>query len=122
MSERFLAWVVFYGALFLLSVAGIAFFLPGRGLLLPYFTPKPETFSELYFEDHLELPKRITPNTPYQFSFTIRNHEGKTMIYPLEVFATSETTPSSQLVLLKTELELQNEEERTVPVDYTLHD
>ena len=49
-------------------------------------TKKPETFTELYFEDHLSLPKEITLFKENNFKFTIHNLENKDMLYPYEVY------------------------------------
>jgi uncharacterized protein (UPF0333 family) len=49
-------------------------------------TVKPETFTELYFEDHLSLPKEITLFKENNFKFTIYNLENKDMEYPYEVY------------------------------------
>jgi hypothetical protein len=49
-------------------------------------TKKPETFTELYFEDHLTLPKEITLFKENNFKFTIHNLENKDMEYPYEVY------------------------------------
>ena len=49
-------------------------------------TKIPETFTELYFEDHLSLPKKITLFKENNFKFTIHNLENKDMLYPYEVY------------------------------------
>jgi hypothetical protein len=49
-------------------------------------TIKPEVFTELYFENHLNLPSIIKPNQPYYFEFTIHNLENQEMTYPYEVY------------------------------------
>jgi hypothetical protein len=48
--------------------------------------PKPETFTELYFEDHLYLPDKINLSEENNFKFTIHNLENKDMEYPYEVY------------------------------------
>lgn len=45
----------------------------------------PETFTELYFEDHINLPKTIEKGKEYQYKFTIHNLENKDMDYPYTV-------------------------------------
>ena len=49
-------------------------------------TKKPETFTELYFEDHINLPKTITRWKQYSFTFTIHNFEYQDMDYSYEVY------------------------------------
>src|SRR5665648_557389 len=49
-------------------------------------TKKPETFTELYFEDHLSLPNKVTLFKENNFKFTIHNLENKDMVYIYEVY------------------------------------
>ena len=49
-------------------------------------TIKPDSFTELYFEDHLTLPKTVENNKIYTFKFTTHNLEYKDMTYPYEVY------------------------------------
>jgi hypothetical protein len=55
-------------------------------------TVKPETFTELYFENHLSLPSEIKPYKTYSFSFTIHNLENQDMTYPYEIYLQAENT------------------------------
>ncbi|MBU1130212.1 hypothetical protein KKE45_02720 [Patescibacteria group bacterium] len=48
-------------------------------------TVKTETFTELYFENHTELPEKIVSGQLYPFSFTIHNLENNDMLYPYTV-------------------------------------
>ncbi|MGV8086561.1 MAG: hypothetical protein ACP5N1_02935 [Candidatus Woesearchaeota archaeon] len=43
--------------------------------------PGPESFSELYFNDHTNLPEYINLNTEYNYSFSIHNLENKNITY-----------------------------------------
>ena len=52
-------------------------------------TVRPETFTELYVDDHLELPSIVKTNQPYYFEFTIHNLENKDMNYSYEVYLQS---------------------------------
>ena len=47
---------------------------------------KPESFTELYFEDHLNLPDTVSLTEENSFEFTIHNLENKEMEYPYEVY------------------------------------
>jgi len=49
-------------------------------------THKPETFTELYFENHIDLPKTINRWQQYSFTFTIHNLEYKDMDYRYVVY------------------------------------
>ena len=55
--------------------------------------PKPEPFTELYFEDHLKLPKTIVADNKYPFSFTIHNLEYADVNYKYSI--TSEASGSA---------------------------
>lgn len=47
--------------------------------------PQPETFTELYFTNHLRLPTKVSSGTKQEFSFTIHNLEGKDVRYLYQV-------------------------------------
>ncbi len=49
-------------------------------------TVKKEAFTELYFEDHLNLPKQVDSSEKYSFKFTVHNLEGKDMKYIYDVY------------------------------------
>ena len=49
-------------------------------------TVKPETFTELYFENHLSLPSTVTQNQTITFKFTVHNLEYKTYTYPYTIY------------------------------------
>ncbi len=49
-------------------------------------TVQPETFTELYFEDHTNLPSETILFYDNRFKFTIHNLEHKDMSYPYEVY------------------------------------
>jgi hypothetical protein len=48
--------------------------------------PRPERFTELYFNDHNTLPKQISKGGKIKFSFVIHNLEGRAMEYPYIVY------------------------------------
>lgn len=52
--------------------------------------PKQEHFTELYFNDHINLPKQIQKGEKVSFSFVIHNLEGKKWQYPYAVFFVSQ--------------------------------
>lgn len=47
--------------------------------------PRHERFTELYFDDHINLPKQIQEGEQISFSFVIHNLEGKRKTYPYVV-------------------------------------
>ncbi len=48
-------------------------------------TIKPETFTELYFENHTSLPSTVTTNQTITFTFTVHNLEYRSYTYPYEI-------------------------------------
>lgn len=77
--------------LFLFLLASFGFFILNRNnnfrnTIALATTVKPETFTELYFENNVTLPSSVNPYQPYYFRFTIHNIENKVMTYPYEVY------------------------------------
>ncbi len=81
-------------------------------------TVKPETFTELYFENHEKLVKQIEPNNPQSFSFTIHNREYGTVTYPYEIFITD--TNGNKAEIVKDIVVLKHNEKKTIPVYFEL--
>lgn len=79
--------------------------------------PRPEVFTELYFEDYESIPKSTVINTPFTFEFTIHNLEGATTTYPYIVYF--EYPFGKQVVLLRGTFTLADKEYRTIPVSHT---
>ena len=102
-------------------------FLANQQLWRPYYdqavavlAPKAETFTELYFENHLQLPTTLKLKTPSQFSFTIHNLEQKTMEYPIEIQLQNQDNPPEIRVLSTRTVTLQPGEKMTIPVHLTI--
>src|SRR5260370_15081174 len=79
----------FIVVLFSLFVAGYLYVSSHRSIVNAIHlvtTEKQEAFTELYFENHLNLPKHVTSSQEYFFNFTIHNLEGKNMKYSYEVY------------------------------------
>jgi len=75
------------GALMLVFGAKVIFSIPKFSEAFRLATTKlPETFTELYFENHSNLPSTIERQKIYTFSFTVRNLENRDMTYPYEVY------------------------------------
>lgn len=76
--------------LLLCIVVGIFFYVKSnpaiREMITLATTVKPETFTELYFENHTKLPSKIELSHLYTFAFTLHNLEYKDMDYPYEVY------------------------------------
>lgn len=82
---------------------------------------KPESYTELYFADHLGLPTTITPNSPQYFQFTIVNNSNTHMRYEWEVYAQLEGDPS-QLPLKNGRALLGKRESKVVDVLFEMND
>ena len=72
----------------ILSVYWIHFSPELRNAIVMATSVKPESYTELYFENYDMLPSEIEGIRVYPFSFAIHNLEGKTMNYPYEVTVT----------------------------------
>ena len=80
-------------------------------------TKIPETFTELYFEDHIGLPNRIEIGKEQYFKFTIHNLEYKDMTYKYEVIAIDNTVNTT---LSSGSVELLHDGYKTIAENYTL--
>lgn len=78
---------------------------------------KPETFTELYFEDHLSLPNKVTLSKKNSFKFTIHNLENKDMEYPYEVYIDMN---GEKKIIDTNSIFIKNTEYKTIPVDFTI--
>ncbi len=81
-------------------------------------TVKPETFTELYFEDHLKLPQETTLEKTYSFKFTVHNLEYKDMDYPYEVYIASNS--AKLMTIDKGTISLKHDQYQTVLERYVL--
>ncbi len=80
-------------------------------------TVKPETFTELYFEDHLFLPNKVTIFKENNFKFTIHNLENKDMVYIYEVYI--DLNREKQMID-KSSVLIKNNEYKTITEDFTI--
>jgi len=80
-------------------------------------TVKPETFTELYFEDHLSLPNKVTLFKENNFKFTIHNLENKDMEYPYEVYM---DINGEKQMIDKSSVLIKNNEYKTILEEFTI--
>jgi len=80
-------------------------------------TKEPQTFMELYFENHLSLPGKVTLFEENNFKFTIHNLENKDMEYPYEVYI--DTNGEKQIISMDSVL-IEDNEYKTITVDFTI--
>jgi hypothetical protein len=77
-------------ALLLASLGAMAYASPAvRHQLALTFSKLPTRYTELYFSDSRNLPYRLSRSRPNAITFTIANHEGKTIVYSYLVTATN---------------------------------
>jgi len=81
-------------------------------------TVKPETFTELYFEDHLSLPDKITLFKKNNFKFTIHNLENKDMEYKYEIYV--DVTKEKKRMIDKGSVLIKNNEYKTISEEFTI--
>lgn len=111
-------YILITGFIILLSFFSLYFFntritqtLAANNLL-----PKPETFTELYFNDHQSLPSKMYVDKNYSFSFTINNLEYKDMTYSYEVYV--EKDDKRLKTLAKKTMKIPKGESRVIKVDF----
>ena len=68
------------------------------GIFLIAFKPK-ESFTELYFEDHKNLPRVFFVNESQRIAFTVISHEEKTKKYTYEIKIQNETYETGSFAL-----------------------
>jgi hypothetical protein len=73
-----------------------------------------ENFTELYFEDYSSLPRDVSLNETYSFSFVVRNLENKDMNYEYKIVKAIFRNKSEDVTSLKKKtFKLQDKESRT---------
>ena len=78
---------VFLIVIFIVEVSWLTLSNPNiKNAITLAATHQPEVFTELYFEDHANLPKLIRDGEQYRFSFTVHNLENRDAIYPYTVY------------------------------------
>ncbi|MCX7997132.1 MAG: DUF1616 domain-containing protein [Patescibacteria group bacterium] len=79
--------------------------------------PVPESYTELYLEDHLEIPVTLMPEQTASASFTIRNRERRTMNYRYTV---SRTTGTDTARIASGTARLADGQARSFRFDYSI--
>ena len=78
---------------------------------------KPETFTELYFENNLKLPTDVVIGRKYSFAFTVHNLENKTYKYPYEVYINNN---GQRYSIQKGVFSLKQDQSRTIEEDFSV--
>ena len=79
--------------------------------------PKPETFTELYFENPLSLPSKVNLSEENNFKFTIHNLENKDMEYSYEVYI---DINGGKQVIDKSSVLIKNNGYKTITVNFKI--
>lgn len=92
----------FYFSLLVVLVVAIFFYTERESIHVQLdkwkLIPRPERFTELYLENHADLPRSVVAGQIVPFSFTVHNLEGKTMEYPYEVYALAQNESEQQTI------------------------
>jgi hypothetical protein len=80
-------------------------------------TKKPEAFTELYFEDHDDLPKVVERYRNYSFAFTVHNVEHRETEYPYIVYL---QTDRDEMIFDSGTLRLKADEYQSRNEDFVL--
>ncbi len=94
-----------YNALIIALVIGIIIVI----ISLIVFRPEKESFTQLYFNNHKELPEYSQDS--YKFSFTIDNHENKEYIYNYVVKLIEN---NKEIVLEENQITLKDKEKNEI--------
>ena len=110
-SLLLVVWIIVIGFLLVECAPSV------KEALILATTVKPETFTELYFEDHLFLPNKVTLFKENIFKFTIHNLENKDMVYIYEVYI--DVNREKQMID-KNSVLIKNNEYKTITKDFTI--
>jgi len=102
---------------FMLALVLTIIFVPRWESIKQALTPQPEKFTELYFEDHLALPKSLSPGLPFKVAFTVHNVESASIEYPVEITIQDEFEATKSATLYTTTLTLDHDQTQTTPVE-----
>jgi len=79
--------VVFFITVIAIIILAIVFERPLQTILANnHLLPEPETFTELYFENHQNLPSQVEAGEKYTFAFSVHSVEKETMTYPYNIY------------------------------------
>ena len=104
--------------LFVIGTYWIYVTVPGvREAVVLATTVKPETFTELYFENHLSLPSTIIYGEDNKFKFTLHNLENKDMNYTYEVYI---NLNGEKQIIDQSSVFVKSGEYKTIDEDFTI--
>ncbi|CAN5268663.1 hypothetical protein BH10PAT2_BH10PAT2_4140 [soil metagenome] len=80
--------------------------------------PKSEDFTELYFEDHEQLPRTASPGAELNFNYTVHNLEHANITYPVNVYVQSDANPPETTLVGTSSFSLENNEAKISTSDF----
>ena len=91
-------------------------------LTLIFITKTSESFTELYFEDHQDLPNQIQLNKEYLVQFSIHNLENEDTLYNyksyIEYYKFNKL--ASTTTILDDSITLNHDQTATIPIGFTM--
>jgi hypothetical protein len=80
-------------AVIIALIATLIFFEKPLSTILAnnHLLPEPETFTEVYFENHENLPSRVEAGEKYTFTFSVHSEEQQNMTYPYSIYIQTNT-------------------------------
>ncbi|MFW5703295.1 MAG: hypothetical protein ACOCXQ_00480 [Patescibacteria group bacterium] len=112
------------------GLIGFALLLMGSGILVLNYQqqilslmnqykllPQPERFTELYLNEHLNLPTIVAEDQIASASFTIHNKEHRKVTYP---FVVKQQVDDFHEIIGSGEAELRQDEQITIPFKFAL--
>jgi len=115
-SVKILASIVII-CVILLVVLAIIIVPSLKEWLVLLFEVKPEPLTELYFENHLDLPEKVNAMEKNSFSFTIHNLENEDMEYSYNVYF---DINGEKKIIKSGTVSLKNDEYGKTDVEYTV--
>jgi hypothetical protein len=119
LQKNFKIKLVYYTLTIILFIILEVFAIPSvRASWALATTVKPETYTELYFENQLNLPSIVKANQQYYFDFTIHNLENQNMTYPYEVYL---QTGDVKLPIDRNTVTIKNSQYKTVQEGFSIN-
>src|SRR6266403_2752810 len=109
------AWIAAITLITALATAAVIWHPAAARALTLATTKQPERFTELYFNDHQNLPKQVTAQRPAKFSYHVTNHEARDTHYHVRV----SILENGQSRLLKLDdITLANNESKDITIQF----
>lgn len=119
-TSKIAIWVIVLAILAVLAfwIEGNTHFIKQQ-LVNVKLIPQPERYTELYFENHLNLPKKSVAGESIRFAFTVHNLEGQKLNYPYVVYFRYED--GSRYVMRRGNISLEHNQSKTTVISYTFN-